>query len=160
VEEAQRLLEDQQRRAEALRARGGQLAGFGAAVLALIAGNAATIMGAAEGATRGFIGLALLAGAICLAVAVVAAIWGVMRPRPFVALGADEIAAYKSERFLSEPDLWRVHLRSLHALERATREAQEDGNAASESIMSALYAFLAGLAFSLISLGTLIVELI
>ena len=35
VEEAQRLLEDQQRRAESLRTRGGQIAGFGAAVLAV-----------------------------------------------------------------------------------------------------------------------------
>lgn len=40
VEEAQRLLEDQQRWVESLRTRGGQIAGFGAAVLALIGSNA------------------------------------------------------------------------------------------------------------------------
>jgi hypothetical protein len=44
VEEAQRLLEDQQRRAESLRTRGGQVAGFGAVFLALIGGNATKIL--------------------------------------------------------------------------------------------------------------------
>lgn len=118
VEEAQRLLEDQQRRAESLKTRGGQVSGFGAAVLALVGGNATAI------------------------------------------LAADEITNYASDRFLSESDLWRVHLRSLQTLEQATRKAQEDGNAAAVAIMISLCAFLAGLGFSLISLGTLIVELI
>ena len=86
LEEAQRLLEDQQRRAESLRTRGGEIAGFGAAVLALIGGNAATIVDAAEGAARVVIGVALLAAAICLAAAVVIAVWGVIRPRPFARL--------------------------------------------------------------------------
>jgi len=48
VEEAQRLLEDQQRRAESLRTRGGQIAGFGAAVLALIGGNATSLLAACD----------------------------------------------------------------------------------------------------------------
>lgn len=160
VEEAQRLLEDQQRRAESLKTRGGQLAGFGAAVLALIGGNAAMILNAAAGPARVVIGATLFAGLASLAVAVAAAVWGVMRPRPFTTLGADEITAYASQRFLNEPDLWRVHLRSLHALERMAREAQEDGEAAAGAIMTALYGLFTGLGFSLITLGTLIFELI
>src|SRR3954470_4803461 len=76
VEEAQRLLEDQQRRAESLKARGGQLAGFGAAVLALIGGSAATILDAAGGSARVAIGLTLLLGVFFLAAAVAVAIWG------------------------------------------------------------------------------------
>lgn len=160
VEEAQRLLEDQQRRAESLRNRGAQVAGFGAAVLALIAGNAATFLEASEGSTRVAIGLMLLASAISLVAAVAIAIWGVMRPFPFAVLGADEITVYTTERFLTEPDLWRVHLRFLDALEKVTREAQEDANAATAAVTTSLYALLAGLGFSLISLGTLIAELI
>jgi hypothetical protein len=85
VEEAQRLLEDQQRRAESLRARAGQIAGFGAAVFALIGGNAATILGAT---------------------------------------------------------------------------AQESDDAVAVAITNSLYSFLAGLGFSLMLLGTLILELI
>jgi hypothetical protein len=45
-------------------------------------------------------------------------------------------------------------------LERATREAQKDGNAATAVVTTALYALLLGLGFSLISLGTLTAELI
>ena len=160
VEEAQRLLEDQQRRAESLRTRGAQIAGFGAAVLALIAGNAATILEASEGSARVVIGSMLFASGVSLVAAVAIAIWGVMRPFPFAALGADEITVYRTERFLTESDLWRVHLRSLDALEKVTREAQEDANAATAAITTSLYALLIGLGFSLISLGTLIAELI
>jgi hypothetical protein len=160
LEESQRLLEDQQRRAESLRTRGGQIAGFAAAVLALIGGSAATMLEAAAGSVRVVIGTTLFLAMLCLAAAVAVAIWGVMRPQPYVALGADEITVYTSERFLSEPDLWRAQLRSLHALEGMTRGAQEDGNATAASILISLHAFLAGLGFSSISLGTLIFELI
>lgn len=160
VEEAQRLLEDQQRRTESFKTRGGQVAGFSAAALALIGGNAGAILGASEGPVRLAIGAALLAAVVCLATAVAIAVWGVLKPRPFIAINADEIANYTSERFLGEPDLWRVHLRSLRALETATRQAEEEGSAAAEAIARALYVFLTGLGFSLISLGTLIAELI
>lgn len=160
VQEAQRLLEDQQRHAESLRMRGGQVAGFGAAVLALIGGNAVTVLGATEGLSRVVIGGAVLIAVLCLATAVAVAIWSVIKPRPFAVLAADEIALYASERFLVEPDLWRVHLRSLQALEAITRRAQEDVNTAASAIAFSLYAFLAGLGLSLISLGTLTFELI
>lgn len=160
VEEAQRLLEEQQRRAESLKTRGGQVAGFGAAVLALIGGNAATILGAAEGAVRGVIGLMLLLAVISLAVAVAVAIWGLLKPQPVAALAADEIRIYGSERFLAEPDLWRVHVRSLRALEGLARQAQREGDAAAAAIGISLHGFLIGLGFSLVSLGTLIFELI
>lgn len=159
VEEAQRLLEDQQRRAESLRSRGGQIAGFGAAVLALIGGNAGTILGVAAGSARMVIGVALLAAVTCLAAAAAVAIWGVIKPQPFVVVAADEIALYASDRFLGEVDLWRVHVRSLQPLETAARKAQEGGNAAARAIMISLYVLLAGLGFSLVSLGTLIIEL-
>jgi hypothetical protein len=160
VEEAQRLLEDQQRRAESLRARAGQIAGFGAAVFALIGGNAATILGATEGFGRVVAGAMLFASAVCLAVAVAVAIWGVTRPQPLGGLAADEIKVYTSGRFLAEPDLWRVHVRALRAMETSVRRAQESDDAVAVAITTSLYSFLLGLGFSLILLGTLIVELI
>jgi hypothetical protein len=160
VEEAQRLLDDQQRRAESLRTRGSEIAGFGAAVLVLIGGNAATIIGAVGGTARMVIGMMLLAAASCMVVAVAVAIWGVIKPRPFATLASDEIKIYISDRFLQEPDLWRIHLRSLRALEKTTRKAQEVGKAAAGAIMISLYALLAGLGFTLISLATLILELV
>ncbi|MGN6276207.1 MAG: hypothetical protein ACTHNP_09815 [Solirubrobacterales bacterium] len=96
VEEAQRLLEDQQRRAESLRTRAGQIAGFGAAVFALIGSNAAAILGATEGFSRAAAGVMLFAAAIYLAVSVAVAIWGATRPQPFGGLAADEIKVYAS----------------------------------------------------------------
>ena len=160
VEEAQRLLEDQQRRAESLRTRGGQVAGFAAVLLALIGGNAAKILEAVDGGGETLIGLALIGAAGLLAVSVGVAVVGVVMPRPFVTISAAEITNYLTDRFLNEPDLWRVHIRSLRALEIATKDAQAGGNAAVKAIGVSLYAFLAGLAFSVFAIGTLIVELI
>jgi hypothetical protein len=160
VEEAQRLLEDQQRRAESLRTRGGQIAGFGAVFLALIGGNAAKILHESHGCDRTAIGVTLIIAAICLVASVAVAVVGVIKPQSYAAISADEISNYLSDRFLSEPDLWRVHVRSLRALEVATKDAQEGGNAAAKAINISLYAFLGGLGFSVIAIGTLIVELI
>jgi hypothetical protein len=160
VEEAQRLLEDQQRRAESLRTRGGQVAGFGAVFLALIGGNAAKILGTVDGCAGVAVGLTLLGAAFCLAGSVVVAVVGVIKPQPFATISADEITNYLSDRFLNEPDLWRVHVRSLRGLEKATIDAQNGGNAAAKAINISLYAFLAGLGFSVGALATLILELI
>lgn len=126
----------------------------------MIGGNAGPILGATDGSARVAVGVALLAAVGSLAVAVAIAIWGIVKPRPFGTITADEIANYTSDRLLNEPDIWRVHLRSLHGLETATRQAEEDGDIAAQAIARALVAFQSGLVFSLISLGTLIVELI
>jgi len=160
VEEAQRLLEDQQRRAESLRTRGGQIAGFGAAVLALIGSTATRPFAILDGSTRVVVGVALIAAACLLATAVAIAIWGALRPRAYAAISAEEITNYASEPFLAEPDPWRVHVRSLVALHCATADAQEAGNLAAEAVERSLGAFLAGLAFSLLALVTLLVTLI
>ena len=160
VQEAQRLLEEQQRRAESLRARGGQIAGFGAAVLALIGGNVTTVLGTGAGWTQLVAGFSLLAAVVSLAVSVSLAVWAASKPTSFTILASDEIASYASDRFLAEPDLWRVHLRSLHALGKATREAQSDGNAGAEAILISLYAFLLGLALLMVSIGALALALI
>ncbi|MGN6259072.1 MAG: hypothetical protein ACTHN3_15220 [Solirubrobacterales bacterium] len=104
------------------------------------------------------VGATLLGVAVSLAASVAIAIWGVIKPRLFVALGAEEIENYASDRFLSEPDLWRVQVRSLRALETITRYTQEERNAVARAIAISLYAFLSGLGFTLISLGTLALE--
>ena len=70
VGEAQRLLEDQQRRAESLRTRGGQIAGFGAAVLALIGGNAGELLHGLDGAAHVIADFSLIGATLCLAAAV------------------------------------------------------------------------------------------
>jgi hypothetical protein len=160
VEEAQRLLEDQQRRAESLRTRGGQIAGVGALFLALIDGNAARILRESHGGGRAAIAVMLIAAALCLAVSISVAVVGVNKPWPYAAISSDEVANYLTEPFLDAPDLWRVHVRSLRALERATVAAQKGANDALKSITISLYAFLAGLASAVVVVGISIVEVI
>ncbi len=160
VEEGQRVLEDLQRRAESLRMRGGQIAGFGAAVLALIGGNAIELLRALDGVARSVVGVGFVAAVVCLAAAVAIAIWGTLKPKAFAAISSEELMLYGTDRFLNEPDLWRVHVRSLRGLEEATANAQSAGNWAARAIEWSLRAFLAGLGFSLVSIVILILELI
>lgn len=103
VEEAQRLLEDQQRRAESLRTRGGQIAGFGAAVLALIVGSMFGLLGELGEGTRVIVGVELGMAGLLLAVAVATAIWGTLRPRGFAEISAEEIFRFTAEPFLLSP---------------------------------------------------------
>jgi hypothetical protein len=160
VEEARRLLEEQQRRAESLRTRCGQIAGVGALFLVLIGGNAARILREAHGGERAAIAVVLIAAALCLAVSVAVAVVGVNRPQPFATISADEIANYLTEPFLDAPELWRVQVRSLGALEEATRTAQKGGNDVVKSITASLYTFLAGLALAVVIVGISILGVI
>jgi hypothetical protein len=127
--------------------------------LALIGANAVTMLESLEGAAASGVAAALIGAALCLAASVAVAVGGVIKPQPFASISADEITNYLTERFLGEPDLWRVQVRSLRALETATRDAQDGGNTAARAINVSLYAFLAGLAFSVVAIGILIVEL-
>jgi len=136
------------------------VAGFGAVFLALIGANAAQILEDVGSFAGAVVGVAMICAFLCLAASVVIAVMGVIKPQPFASISADEISNYLSDRFLTEPDLWRVHVRSLRALETATRDAQAGGNSAAEAINRSLYAFLAGLGFSVLAIGTLILELI
>jgi hypothetical protein len=160
VEEGQRLLEDQQRRAESLRTRGGQIAGFGALFLALIGGNATKILHESHGGSRLEIAVMLMAAAICLVISVAVAVVGVNKSQSYTAISSDEIANYLTDPLIDAPELWRVHVRSLRTLERATEDAQKGGNDVVKSITISLYAFLAGLALTVVAIGILIFELI
>jgi hypothetical protein len=160
VEEAQRLLEEQQRRVESLRTRGGQIAGFGALFLALVGGNAARILGEAHGGAKAVIAATLVISSLCLIASVAAAVIGANKSGSYSTVGADEIANFLTRPFLDAPELWRVQVRSLRALEAAAENAQKGGDDALKSIAVSLYTFLVGLGFAVASVGILIGELI
>jgi hypothetical protein len=105
VEEAQRLLEEQQRRVESLSTRGGQIAGFGALFLALISGNAAQILHETHGSAGSVIAATLVAAALCLVVSVALAVIGVNRQGQQTTVSADEIARYLTDSFLDAPEV-------------------------------------------------------
>ncbi|HEX4304906.1 MAG TPA: hypothetical protein VHZ54_02610 [Solirubrobacterales bacterium] len=128
--------------------------------LVLIGGNAARILHEAHGGVRTEIAVMLVAAAICLAVSIAVAVIGVNRPQSYAMISSEEIANYLTDSFLDAPELWLVHVRSLRALKAATEDAQEGANDAVKSIIVSLYSLLAGLAFTVVAVATLTVELI
>jgi hypothetical protein len=69
VSQAEAVLDDLRGRVQSLRSRAGQLAGFAAAVVALVGGNADRILDALDGAPRDIAGIALLIATILLVAA-------------------------------------------------------------------------------------------
>lgn len=156
VERSEALLDDLHERVQSQRARGGQLAGFSGAVLALAGTNAVPILTVLPGVARGCAGASLLAGSLLLIGASVSALRGASVPRVVSDLSAKEVANYATKRFLEEPDLWRVHLRTLRALRRSIDSAARLGDRATRSIRRAERFFFAGLSLVGIALGILV----
>lgn len=94
------LLGEHRERVETLRSRGGQVAGFSGAVLALASTDANTILIALHGPARGCAGISLLAGALLLIGASVTALRGALLPRFVFDLSTKEVANYASDRFI------------------------------------------------------------
>jgi hypothetical protein len=116
VKKSEGLLDDLRARVLALRTRGGQLAGFSGAVLALAGANAESVLDALHGVSRGVAGASLLVGSFFLIAALAAALRGTLLPQLVSDISATEVANYTSERFTHEPDLWRIQVRSIHGL--------------------------------------------
>jgi len=70
---------------------------------------------------------------------------------------AAEIANYTSERFIHEPDLWRVHMRTIHGVLDAIDSIANQSDRATRALIRAEYSFITGLFSVGIALGILIV---
>lgn len=151
------LLDDHRERIVSLRSRGGQLAGFSGAVLALAGADADATLSTLHGAARGCAGIALLLGSLLLIAASVTALRGALLPRLVSALSTEEVANYATKRFVEEPDLWRVHLRSIRGLLRTIESATHLGDTAARAVRRAERFFFSGLSLVGIALGMLVV---
>jgi hypothetical protein len=158
VEKSERLLDDLRERVLAQRARGGQLAGFSGAVLALVGANAESVLDALSGSARDVAGVSLLLGSVLLVVALATALRGTLLPQPVSDISAGEVANYTSDRFTHEPDLWRVHVRAIHGLLASIESITWYVDAAARIVEKAEYFFLSGLFTVGIAFATLIVE--
>jgi hypothetical protein len=156
VKRAEDLLDDLRERVQSLRTRGGQLAGFSGAVIALVGGNAESVLHALHGAARDFAGIALLIGALCLIAAFVTALRGTLLPQLVSDISAHEIANYTTERFTHEPDLWRVHIRTINGLLISISSTTRQGDKAAKSVRRAGRFFLVGLLAVGVALAILI----
>jgi hypothetical protein len=156
VKKSEGLLDDLRARVLAQRVRGGQLAGFSGAVLALAGANAESVLQALGGPARDAAGAALLVGSLLLIAALTAALRGTLLPQPVSDISADEVANYTSERFTDEPDLWRVHIRAIHSLLASIESMTRHVDTAARVLEKAEYFFLSGLFAVGIAFATLI----
>jgi cytochrome c biogenesis factor len=150
------LLIDLREQVQLLRVRGGQIAGFSGAVLALAGANVASVLGDLHGAARACAGVAFLTGVLLLVAALVTALRGTLVPELFSEISVKEVANFNSERFTNEPDLWRIHMRTIRGLLRLIELTTIQGDRAARAARRAEYLFLAGL----LAVGTALAILI
>lgn len=113
-------------------------------------------LSALDGFARDCAGVTLLIGVLVLVASLVMALRGTPAPRFASDLSAKEVANYTVDRFIGEPDLWRVHVRTIRALldEIETVTLQSDRSA--QAVRKAEYLFLTGLVAVGMVIGTLI----
>ena len=158
VNRSERLLGEVSERVRVLRSRGGQLAGFSGAILALVGSNAASTIVALHGVARGCAGSCFFLGGVLLIAAFATALVGAVlrRPPAEADLSVGEVANYASKRFVEEPDLWRVQLRTIRALMVSIESTTRMGDGAARAGGRAQSLFLAGLSLIGIALGILL----
>ncbi len=139
------LLAGLRERVMTLRARGGRLAGFAGAVLVLAGANVDPVLGGLHGVARGVAGGSLLTGVLLLVLSLVTVLRGTVMRESLIGISAEEVANYVTERFIHEPDLWRVHLRTIFVLLDAIEATTNQGDEAARAVGKAEYFFLAGL---------------
>jgi hypothetical protein len=152
------LLDGLRERVQSLRTRGGQLAGFSGAVLALAGANVESVLSAVHGASRDCAGACLLVGVLLLVASLVTALRGTLMPELIPRISIEEVANYTSERFIAEPDLWRVQVRTIRSLLDAIESITIQGDQAARAVRNAEYSFLTGLFSVGVALSILIVE--
>jgi hypothetical protein len=145
LERADRLLDDLRDRIQLQRSRGGQIAGFSGGIIALVGANSESTLDAVHGAARIVVGTSLLVGTSALVAAFAVALRGALLPNVVSDASALEVANYATERFTHEPDLWRVHVRTLIGLLVSIAIATKQGDKATDAVRWAVRLFLAGL---------------
>jgi hypothetical protein len=152
------LLDDLRDQIQSLRTRGGQLAGFSGAILALAGANTVSGLDALDGASRGYAAFSLSVGVFLLVAALVTALRGTLVPELVSDLSIHEVANYTSDRFTREPDLWRVHVRAIRTLLSLIESATEKGDEVARVVERAEIFFLVGLFSVGVSFATVIAE--
>lgn len=156
LKRSEALLDDHRERVQSPRVRGGQLAGFSGAILALAGANVSAVLAPLDGIARDGAGVCLLVGVLLLIASLATALSGTLVPRLVADISAQEIFYYASERFTHEPDLWRVHVRTLRAVLDAIEWTTRQGDKVAFAVRRAEYLFLTGLFSVAVALGTLI----
>ena len=157
LQRSEAMLDELRGQVQALRSRGGQIAGFAGAVLALAGANVESILEPLQGLARAFAGTSLLIGIVLLVASLVTALRGSLRPASGFDIASGEIANYTSERFIHEPDLWRAHVRMIQGLSDSIDATAREADEAAWTARRAQNLFLVGLFSVGVGLAILIV---
>ena len=107
--------------------------------MALAGANVDSVISALSGAARDFAGGSLLLGVSLLVVSLITVLRGTVMPETFSGISIEEVANYVTERFVHEPDLWRVQLRTVHGFLELVELATERGERSERSLRKAEY---------------------
>lgn len=99
----------------------------------------------------------MLFGILLLIAAFVTALRGALVHHPVSDIAAVEVANYASDRFIEEPDLWRVHVRTIRALLKSIEATTRQGDEAAQAVGRAERFFSAGLSAVGVALAILVV---
>jgi hypothetical protein len=157
LQRSEALLDDHRGRIDALRHRAGQLAGFSGAILTLAGADAEAILSVLHGAARVCAGVSLLVGSAFLIAASVTALRWTLVPRLIPARPIEETGNYDTDRFIDEPDLWRVQLRTIRGVAASIRTMTRVGDQVAQAIETAQRYFFGGLSLIGAALGTLVI---
>jgi hypothetical protein len=116
-----------------------------------------SIIGSLDGLARACAGVSLLLAALLLVASLAVALRGTGVPRQVFDVSVDEVADYGSERFIGEPDLWRVHLGTIRSLVDLIESTTRQCDRAALAVRRAENIFLVGLLLVGVALATLIV---
>lgn len=156
------LLDDLRVQVQSLRIRGGQIAGFSGAILALAGANSASALDSLSGVARGGAGVSLMLGtaSLIMSLALALALRGSLVPGSAPEGSTREIANFASERFTNEPCLWRVHVRAIRTVRYAIEASTRQGDQVAKAIKRAEIIFLVGLFSVGVSFATVVAEVI
>jgi hypothetical protein len=160
LKRSEALLDDLREQIKSLRLRGGQIAGFSGAILALVGANYAPALDSLSGVAREAAGVSLMLGALSLVLSLVIALRGSLAPELVADSSLWEIANFASERFATEPDLWRVQIRTIRTRRDAVEASLLRGSKVVQATKKAEFFFLVGLLLVGVSFATVIAEVI
>ncbi len=98
----------------------------------------------------------MLLGLLLLVLTLITVLRGTVLPASISALSAREAANYVTVRFLHEPDLWRVHQRTIVGLLDVIQRFAAQEDVAARAVRKAEYSFFSGLFTVGVAFATLI----
>jgi uncharacterized membrane protein YjfL (UPF0719 family) len=152
------VLGDQQRRAESLQTRAGQIAGFAGATVALGAPIARDVLGCLEGIGLIVVATAYFVGTACLALTIFCSVFFVMRPRMHYGIQASEIKRYATEEPFMTQKPAAIQIRTMKAVYKVVTRYEENNEIKANWLTRSAALFLVGLLLTIAVVATMAVE--